>query len=58
LGALLALYEHQVYVLSVLWDINAFDQWGVERGKIVAKTLLQQTGEDKNSADLWQKIKS
>lgn len=33
LGALIALYEHKVYVQSVLWDINAFDQWGVELGK-------------------------
>lgn len=33
LGALLALYEHKVFVQSVLWDINAFDQWGVEYGK-------------------------
>lgn len=33
LGALIALYEHKVYVQSVLWDINPFDQWGVELGK-------------------------
>ena len=33
LGMLLALYEHKVYTLSVLWNINAFDQWGVELGK-------------------------
>jgi glucose-6-phosphate isomerase len=33
LGALLALYEHKVYTQSVIWDINAFDQWGVEAGK-------------------------
>jgi glucose-6-phosphate isomerase len=40
LGALLALFEHSVYLQSVLWDINAFDQWGVELGKRVADTLL------------------
>ncbi|MBB5016335.1 glucose-6-phosphate isomerase [Rehaibacterium terrae] len=40
LGALLALYEHSVYVQSVLWDINAFDQWGVELGKKIAGDLL------------------
>ena len=40
LGALLALYEHMVYVQSVIWDINPFDQWGVERGKVMAKDLL------------------
>lgn len=41
LGALIALYEHKVYVQSVIWDINAFDQWGVERGKLAANDMLQ-----------------
>ena len=36
LGALLALYEHKVFVQSVIWDINPFDQWGVELGKKLA----------------------
>jgi glucose-6-phosphate isomerase len=40
LGALLALYEHSVYVQSVVWGINAFDQWGVELGKKIALALL------------------
>ncbi len=40
LGSLLALYEHSVYVQSVLWGINAFDQWGVELGKRMASELL------------------
>ena len=40
LGALLAMYEHSVYVQSVLWGINAFDQWGVELGKRIAGELL------------------
>ncbi len=40
LGALLAMYEHSVYVQSVLWGINAFDQWGVELGKQIAGELL------------------
>lgn len=40
LGALLALYEHSVYLQSVLWGINAFDQFGVELGKQVAGRLL------------------
>ena len=39
-GQLLALYEHSVYVQSVLWGINAFDQWGVELGKQIAGELL------------------
>lgn len=36
LGALIALYEHKIFAMSVLWQINAFDQWGVERGKFLA----------------------
>ena len=40
LGALLALYEHSVYLQSVVWGINAFDQFGVELGKQVASRLL------------------
>ena len=39
LGALLALYEHSVYVQSVIWGINAFDQWGVELGKQAANAI-------------------
>jgi glucose-6-phosphate isomerase len=47
LGSLLALYEHKVFVQSVLWGINAFDQWGVELGKSIAKSIqpvLSQPG--------------
>jgi len=40
LGALIAMYEHSVYAQSVLWGINAFDQWGVELGKRIAGDLL------------------
>jgi glucose-6-phosphate isomerase len=40
LGALLALYEHKVFVESVLWDVNPFDQWGVELGKKICGSLL------------------
>lgn len=40
LGALIALYEHKVFVQSVIWDINAFDQWGVELGKSLAQQLI------------------
>jgi glucose-6-phosphate isomerase len=39
LGQLLALYEHMVFVESVIWDINPFDQFGVELGKVVAKSI-------------------
>ncbi len=41
-GALIAMYEHKVYVQSVIWEINPFDQWGVELGKKVATSLLDQ----------------
>lgn len=40
LGGLIALYEHRVFVEAALWDINAFDQWGVELGKELATQLL------------------
>jgi glucose-6-phosphate isomerase len=40
LGSLLALYEHRTFVQSVIWDINAFDQWGVELGKQLAQDVL------------------
>ncbi|MGE8225321.1 MAG: glucose-6-phosphate isomerase, partial [Stenotrophomonas sp.] len=40
LGALIAMYEHAVYVQSLIWDINAFDQFGVELGKQLASQLL------------------
>jgi glucose-6-phosphate isomerase len=40
LGALVALYEHKVYAQSVIWGINAFDQFGVELGKQIANTVL------------------
>ena len=40
LGALIALYEHKVFVEGVLWDINSFDQWGVELGKTLATAVL------------------
>jgi glucose-6-phosphate isomerase len=40
LGALIALYEHKVFVQSVIWNVNAFDQWGVELGKSLAGRIL------------------
>jgi glucose-6-phosphate isomerase len=40
LGALIALYEHKTFVEGVIWQINSFDQWGVELGKVLAKTIL------------------
>lgn len=39
LGRLIALYEHKVFVQGVIWDVNSFDQWGVELGKVMATQL-------------------
>eukprot|EP01128_Nolandella_sp_AFSM9_P000922 TRINITY_DN1104_c0_g1_i1.p1 TRINITY_DN1104_c0_g1~~TRINITY_DN1104_c0_g1_i1.p1 ORF type:complete len:585 (+),score=175.66 TRINITY_DN1104_c0_g1_i1:79-1755(+) len=39
LGRLLAMYEHKIYVQGVIWNINSFDQWGVELGKALAKAI-------------------
>jgi glucose-6-phosphate isomerase len=51
-GSLLALYEHSVYIQSVLWGINAFDQWGVELGKKLANGLMPALrGEDSTAGD-------
>jgi glucose-6-phosphate isomerase len=46
MGMLLALYEHKVFVQGVLWGINSFDQWGVELGKKLAKTLESEIAND------------
>jgi glucose-6-phosphate isomerase len=40
LGALLALYEHKIFVQGIIWGINSFDQWGIELGKQIANTVL------------------
>ncbi|NOR72316.1 MAG: glucose-6-phosphate isomerase [Mariprofundaceae bacterium] len=42
LGALVAMYEHKIYVQSVIWNLNAFDQWGVELGKQLARKILPE----------------
>ncbi|XP_045513820.1 glucose-6-phosphate isomerase [Pieris brassicae] len=39
LGALIAMYEHKIFTQGVIWDINSFDQWGVELGKQLAKAI-------------------
>jgi glucose-6-phosphate isomerase len=52
LGQLIALYEHSVLVASVIWEINAFDQWGVELGKVLAKQIaVELTAELTSSAE-------
>jgi glucose-6-phosphate isomerase len=42
LGALIALYEHKIFVQGAIWQINSYDQWGVELGKVLAKTVLSE----------------
>ena len=44
LGALIALYEHKIFCQGVIWGVNSFDQWGVELGKTLAKTILPELG--------------
>jgi glucose-6-phosphate isomerase len=46
LGALIAIYEHKVYVQSLVWNLNAFDQWGVELGKQLAGKILPELERD------------
>ncbi len=52
LGVLIALYEHKIFAQGVIWDICSFDQWGVELGKTLAKSILQEiNGEVSHSHD-------
>jgi len=62
LGALIALYEHRVFVSGALWGINSFDQWGVELGKALCNALLPRlgsgdtTGLDASTAGLLKRL--
>jgi glucose-6-phosphate isomerase len=62
LGALIALYEHRVFVSGAIWGINSFDQWGVELGKALCNQLLPRfatgdaTGLDASTAGLLAKL--
>jgi len=66
LGALIALYEHKVFVQGVIWQINSFDQWGVQLGKKIANKLVPILQGEKDGKDLdgstlglikkWKKI--
>jgi glucose-6-phosphate isomerase len=58
LGKLVALYEHKVYVQSVIWDINAFDQWGVELGKKLADKLVPAVREPSSARDQPAEVRS
>jgi glucose-6-phosphate isomerase len=63
LGALIALYEHRVFVSGALWGINSFDQWGVELGKAMANDLLPRlasgdaSGLDASTAGLLARLR-
>ena len=50
LGALIALYEHKVFVQGALWDVNSYDQWGVELGKVLAKKIEAELNGDTQPA--------
>ena len=59
LGSLIALYEHKIFVQGIIWDVNSFDQWGVELGKQLAKAIFpelagpaQVTGHDSSTNGL------
>jgi len=47
LGSLIAMYEHKIFVQGVIWNIFSFDQWGVELGKQLAKTILEELSDSK-----------
>ena len=63
LGALIALQEHRVFVSGCLWGINSFDQWGVELGKVLAKSLEERlesgdvSGLDSSTAGLLARLR-
>ena len=42
MGTLVALYEHNVFTQGAIWNIDSFDQWGVELGKVLAKRIIPE----------------
>ena len=50
LGALIALYEHKIFVQGIIFDVNSFDQWGVELGKQLAKEILPELTAESSSS--------
>ena len=65
LGALVAMYEHRIFVQGIVWRVNSFDQWGVELGKQLAKAILPElsgqgpvTGHDASTAGLIHEIRT
>ena len=55
LGALLAIYEHKVFCQGALWNINSFDQWGVELGKKLAGPIFRSLNDDHNMTPSYDK---
>src|SRR5262249_46938596 len=51
LGKIIALYEHSTFVQGVIWNVNSFDQWGVELGKVLASAIAPEL-ESKSDPDL------
>ena len=65
LGSLIALYEHKIFVQGVIWNVNSYDQWGVELGKELAGTVLREvqgqepvTGHDASTNGLIQRYRA
>ncbi len=50
LGSLIAFYEHKVFVQGIIWNINSFDQWGVELGKQLAKVIQPELSESEQTS--------
>ena len=50
-GALLALYEHKIFVQDTLWQVNSFDQWGVELGKMLSNRIFEKIMESEDTED-------
>lgn len=63
IGALIAMYEHKVFVQGVIWGVNSFDQWGVELGKLLGNSVFEALGTgntegyDSSSANLIAKFR-
>ena len=47
LGRLVALYEHSVFTQGAIWDVDSFDQWGVELGKVLAQRIIPELESEK-----------
>ncbi|MCL1068282.1 glucose-6-phosphate isomerase [Shewanella olleyana] len=52
LGSLIALYEHRTFVQGAIWQINSFDQWGVELGKLLGNDVLDRIGAENSATEL------